>query len=1189
MCANQEVMDAKGEVELTLKIGESLKINCRAIIVDNLSCEIILGNDAITSLEFNNKSKFIKINGKSVSLFDPNPYNTAYVAKTTFIPPYSDAVVPVKSDVRMDSSQVHVFPLRKQKPTDDLIVQDAIYSSADKLCVIVTNRTGLRQRVSKKLPLCSIKAITMETITAVKVLQNDKDDLAEVTAFQERRNLEADAKNFIPEIGSFGDVNGDQRKALEALVKENRLAFSMGQGDLGQLAYFRYTLPLHDNTKTAHQTQRPVPLSLRDKVQAEISKWSEIGIIKSSQSGFNIPLIILRKPDGSIRISLDARELNQLLVPDRFPLPHMTEVINRIGEKLSVGKECYVSSFDWFRGYWTVKVDEDDQHKLSFAYKNKHYKAARMLYGTSTAPSAFARIMQSIFGDHPSFVVYLDDLLIVDNSFEDHMESLRFLFEKCLQYGILLSAKKCNLCSTEINFLGHKISKNGVSALDKHVSAIQNYPRPTDKKSLKRFIGMANFNLKFVPNGSVIMGPLYEAVSVKRPFEWTEKQESAFNQMKEELTSAKCLRHRNTSCPLILVNDASANACGSTLLQLNGDQLETIGYSSRRFTEAEIRRPMRSKELLALTYGIKSFEYYLIGTRFQVISDHRSLLYLYKEHMRTLLDLKQTNIFHYLLNFDFEILHRPGNSDILASADALSRLPKSTFDDLEKQIQNDPIPDRVFAMTLLPEQFDEQTPKRSKIFLRALAKQKDEETDQSTSKIVVKFSDYEITRAKMRELQSECNSCKDIREKLSRSAKSASRKFQLINDLLYTIGPTARIVLPSSLANEFIEYTHVLYGHAGTFQMMKILSKHVYIFQLGDRCASITKRCGECIRYKTQKMPRPSLIQRKQFESQPFTRTFCDLYDLGKPDVKGKRYLVTFCDALTGYLDGIPVSSKSDKLVSEAIYEMILRHGIRERFITDNGLEFGPLTTAVLAKFNIIHVRTSAYMSRSNGKVERCHREITAKLKLLDANKKNWSSKWPLVKFLLNNLPKTNLDGLTAAEALYGRSLFCPLDDVEKIQTDDKAPYIKAINEYLTDLYPSLLQYQQTRHENLLRNDKGTDQEIKVGDKCLIWKPSISEGKLARSWEGPFPVIKRISKASYILRDPRTKRTFRRNCRHLRLLRREPIEPNPVDEENNESFEESELKENDEFQNTSRVFPFYNHDDTTGESELFQY
>ena len=142
----------------------------------------------------------------------------------------------------------------------------------------------------------------------------------------------------------------------------------MGPNDLGKLGHFAFTLPLHDERETAHQPPRKVPIQLKEKVDAEMKSWIDLEIAEETQSGFNIPLIILTKSDSSIRITLDARELNTKLKPDRFPLPHLSDTLTKIGTKLSSGLACYVSIFDFHRGYWNVRVDEQGKHKLAFSH-----------------------------------------------------------------------------------------------------------------------------------------------------------------------------------------------------------------------------------------------------------------------------------------------------------------------------------------------------------------------------------------------------------------------------------------------------------------------------------------------------------------------------------------------------------------------------------------------------------------------------------------------------------------------------------------------------------------------------------------------------------------------------------------------------------------------------------------------------
>ena len=736
--------------------------------------------------------------------------------------------------------------------------------------------------------------------------------------------------------------------------------------------------------------------------------------------------------------------------------------------------------------------------------------------------------------------IICDDSLVIDNDYKAHLQSLEFLFRTCIKFGILLSAKKCHLAESTIQFLGHNIDKSGIKPLQKHIDAINAFPRPTNKQEVKRLLGMVNFNLKFVEGGSICLQPLYDICSIKKDFIWTETQERAFTEIKQKLQNAKGLRHRNPKLPLVLVSDASLFGAGATLYQQRKDELEVIGYFSRSFSSADQKRSMRAKELIALTLAIRHFEFFLIGTTFSCVSDHRSLLYLYREHMKTTLDLKLTNIFIYLQQFDFRIFYSPGSAPIMASADCLSRLPKFTLDELSKKCDDNNIPDKVFALLHTPAA-EISTP--MKTYLRALAKGNEtqppipdtESTDAQT--ILLKFNDYIFDAKTIEERQRKCETLTAIFKRLEAGSKTACKKFRIDDNILFNITKDMkRIVLPFDIAKEFLKYCHTSYGHAGSKQLMKIVSKTVFIPKIEELSYDVTRLCIDCLRVKPRKMIRPSLIEKRTFECQPWAKTSVDIWDLGKTDRRGKRYLLTAVDHLTGFLECRALAKKTQSQTSEAMLSIILQHGLTTKVITDNGLEFSMNFSDVLERFRIVHVKTSAYMSMSNSKVERTHRELNQKLKLLDVKRSNWSEHYEYIKFLINNLPKSNNDNLSAAECLYGRALHVPFEVLQPVENTTE-PYTKALNWYLTELHPSLMAYQFNKYAKMLEKDGEKKTPIlKVGDYCLIWKPILDQGKLSKNWDGPYRVVRRYSKHSYKLVCDTTKRSFRRNIRHLRPL-----------------------------------------------------
>jgi len=661
----------------------------------------------------------------------------------------------------------------------------------------------------------------------------------------------------------------------------------MNTSDLGCVGKYRFTLPQFDETKDAYEPPRPAPIHLRDQVATEVHKWAELGIIEETQSSYNIPLIILKKGDGSIRVSLDARKLNSILVPDRWPLPSMPEAFVQISNKLAKANgKCFVTALDWFRGYWALQVDQQDQKKLAFSFNNKHYAATRMLYGTSTGPAAFSRVMSELFSDHPSIFIYLDDCLVIDVTFEEHMKTLEFIFKTCLEYGILMSSKKVKFCRAEFDFLGHKINGNGISATDKHIQSIKDFPVPTDRAALRKFLGLANFNLKFVKNGSKIMSPLYKLTSRKIPYEWTEVHQSAFDEIVSQLATSPGVAHFDKEKPITLVTDASGHAVGGTLYQANGDDLVPIGYFSRELTGPDLRRSMRQKELLAVAYAIKSFEYYLIGAEFDLVVDHKSLIYLFKEKRRKELDCKFTNIYHYLLKFTFNILHRPGDSPILASSDCLSRLPRKTQKELEDECEYEEIPNTVFSMMHMPSYFKETTPQNIRDFIYGCIGSK--ENTEITKENIFRFGTKNFTSELFREIQSRCGKTNNIRRKLEIKA-SRYTKFTVVDGILYKQNQKGRrLVIPEPLDAEFMSYLHSSMGHPGYHQMMPMI-KDMYIHRADTKLRELVTRCEICIRTKPHKMIRPGAVKKKYFESVPFSKTHIDLIDYGRKDVEGKR------------------------------------------------------------------------------------------------------------------------------------------------------------------------------------------------------------------------------------------------------------------------------------------------------------
>ena len=431
-------------------------------------------------------------------------------------------------------------------------------------------------------------------------------------------------------------------------------------------------LAVNENVKPVFCKARPVPYSLKGKIEEAIEKNVREGIWKPVQySEWAAPLVPVQKPDGSIRLCGDYKvTVNQACQVDKYPLPTVNEVFSQ----LSGGKSF--TKIDLSQAYSQITVHEDDQKYLTVNTHKGLFAVTRLPFGVSSAPGIFQRLMSCILGDISGVAVYLDDILITGRNEWEHSATIRKVFEKIREVGLKVKLSKCEFMSPCITYLGHKIDKEGIHSTDEKIQAIKRVQRPSNVTELRAFLGLVNYYSRFLPHLSSTLSPLYKLTQKEQPWKWGEAEEEAMKKVQHALSNDTVLVHYTESLPLLLECDASPLGVAAVLSHRFPDGTERpVAYASRCLAPAEKNYAQIDREGLALVFGVKKFHQYLYGRSFELVTDHEPLTRLFsaQKQIPVLASARIQRWGLMLSAYQYTIRHKKGSNN--GNADALSRLP----------------------------------------------------------------------------------------------------------------------------------------------------------------------------------------------------------------------------------------------------------------------------------------------------------------------------------------------------------------------------------------------------------------------------------------------------------------------------------------------------------------------------------
>ena len=829
---------------------------------------------------------------------------------------------------------------------------------------------------------------------------------------------------------------------------------------------------------TAFQRQYPIPHTLKPVLQTQIDEWLKSGtIVKTTvNTSFNSPLLLVPKRNGkgeivSHRVCMDTRALNRLLPDNNYPVPLIRDIFDSLA-----GNKVF-TTLDLKSAYNRFLVHPDDQHKLTFTFNNQQYSFQGMCFGVKTVTSLFCKVMDILFQDFDCVRTYVDDCIVASKDLETHAKDVAKVIDRLTSVNLILNQDKCHWAQKSVYMLGFVVTEMGTMVDPRKLKTVNDWPIPRSGKDIQRFMGLVNYFREYIPKISQVAAPLDRLRNVADvKSHWTEVHTSSFKTLKDILNSRALLHYPDMSKKFIIATDASQYGIAAVLTQKDElDRTKHIAFWSSSLSPSQRRWSTTKRELYAIVEALKRFRPYVWGTKFEVHTDHKALVYLHTQKVANSMMIGWLEI---LLDFDFDVIHIQGILNTLP--DELSRLYPPDDDKTLEEGEN--------IIGSMYDKARKHSIYNTKYIRRSGGKIDDKKTVNSTTLIESKHKTVDY------------------------------------------------ICPPAEERDRILKEAHT-FGHFGAESIVKeVHSQGCHWINIYDEALEIVKSCKQCQRHNIVKKGYHPLTSITAYL--PFDHIAIDLAGPLPVTERGNTFLFIIVDICTKYIIARPLQNKQSDTIAKALIQVFGDYGISKTIQSDNGREFrNSLMDSISRNLGIDRRYSTAFHSRGNGAAESGVKiALNTLRKMVEDNGQDWDHHVPIAQLAMNNRI-THRTNSSPFSLMFARKLN-PFKEYNKekkealpsreISAEELLEKVEKMSEIVFPAIQERTRRIVEEYNKKFNTKNNIITDIPENTSVMVKLPSRTS-KLAPIYEGPFTVIRRTQGGSYILRDDHTQELLHRN------------------------------------------------------------